>query len=235
MDMYFITRTLTTLLLTSSAFLASAVFADQNTIDEIERASQQHDVSTLYQIVTNTTGFDAALANYRLAIAHNIMGDTEHAITLLDNAQAILTNEQLVSDVSEAQTLLAQVYGYRISIKPVTAFYYGYKANTALNTALQDDRNNPRAHLIKGIIAYHTPLIFGGSKQQALNALNTAITLYQTDENVGYQWGHAEAYVWRGLTKLALDNSDSALSDWHASLSLAPNYKWPQMLLSNNQ
>ncbi|MGB0987507.1 MAG: tetratricopeptide repeat protein [Pseudoalteromonas spongiae] len=233
--MYLITKNIYALLIATATFTANYASADQTTIDEIELASQQNNVAQLTQIANTAKGYDAALVNYRLAIAHNIIGERDKAITLLDSAQMILTDEKLSEDETEVNALLAQVYGYRISIKPITGMYYGIKSSNALESASESDDTNPRVHLIKGIIAYNTPNIFGGSKQQALKSLNTSINHYQNDDNLGYQWGQAEALVWRGLTHLALNDVQSALDDWQASLEIAPNYTWPQMLISNNQ
>ena len=43
--------------------------------------------------------------NYRLAIAHNIMGETEKALALLDIAQAVLLDDKLGADKSEAKRI----------------------------------------------------------------------------------------------------------------------------------
>lgn len=233
--MYLISKNINALIIATAALTATFASAEQSTIDAIEFASQQNNVSALTEIASTAKGYDAALVNYRLAIAHNIMGEQDKAINLLDNAQSILSDKQLSADKSEINALLAQVYGYRISIKPITGMYYGIKSTNALKTAIETDENNPRVHLINGIIAYNTPNIFGGSKQQALKALNKSLSYYQNDENVGYQWGHAEALVWRGLTHLALNDLQSALHDWQTSLEISPNYSWPQMLINSNQ
>ena len=92
-----------------------------------------------------------------------------------------------------------------------------------------------RAHLVKGIIALNTPSMFGGSKQQALSSLNASLIHYQNDNNDGYKWGQAEAYVWCGLTYLALNDVQKAVQDWQTSLDLAPNYTWPKVLINNNK
>jgi tetratricopeptide (TPR) repeat protein len=233
--MNLITKNIYSLFAAAITFNTNYVFAEQSTIDSIELASQQHNLSELTEIAKNAAGYDAALVNYRLAIAHNIMGETEKALALLDIAQAALLDDKLGADKSEANALLAQVYGYRISIKPITGFYYGIKSNNALNNAVQINKSNPRAHLVKGIIALNTPSMFGGSKQQALSSLNASLIHYQNDNNDGYKWGQAEAYVWRGLTYLALNDVQKAVQDWQTSLDLAPNYIWPKVLINNNK
>ncbi|WP_372770851.1 hypothetical protein [Pseudoalteromonas sp.] len=222
-------------LLLPLALASHTVFSDQTTIDTIENASQQNKVMLLTDIAEIASGYDSALVNYRLAIAHNIKGQADAALTFLDNAEAILTHDELSLDNSEKYALLAQVYGYRISIKPMQGFSLGSKSSNALSTAIETNNNNPRAYLVKAISAYNTPSLFGGSKQQALKALNKALDCYQTDNNHGYQWGLAETYVWRGLTHLALNDSKSAIKDWQTSLEIAPNYAWPKMLIESNQ
>lgn len=233
--MYLIVKNLSALIISATALTSSYVFADQSVVDTIERASQQNDVTSLTELKHTSQGFDKALASYRLAIAKNINGEISESLALLDEAQSLLTTQTNNADQSEVKALLAQVYGYRISIKPVSGFYYGIKSTNALDTAFQINQNNPRAHLIKGIIAYNTPVLFGGSKKQALTALNSSIQYFQIDENIDYQWGQAEAFVWRGLTHLALNDTESALADWQSSLQLAPDYAWAKMLINSNR
>ncbi|MDE3271895.1 tetratricopeptide repeat protein [Pseudoalteromonas sp. G4] len=233
--MYTITKKLSVLIISATALTANYVLADQSVVDNIEIASQHNNVEKLTELTESSQGFDKALASYRLAIAKNITGNINEALLLLDNAESILSSEAQSLDKSEVNALLAQIYGYRIAIKPISGFHYGIKSSNALKTAFEINQSNPRAHLIKGISAYNTPALFGGSKQQALNALNTSIKYFQMDNNSGYQWGQAEAYVWRGLTHLALNDTQNALKDWHKSLELEPNYAWAQMLINSNQ
>ena len=215
---------------------SGSVLADQANVNAIEQAAMALDHSELTQLVNQTSGYDQALANYRLAIAQNLKANTDAANDALDLAieqLQTLTGEQ--TDNAENWALLAQAYGYKVSLAPMKGAYYGAKAANALSKAFNLEPSNPRVHLVKAISEYNTPALFGGSKKAAKKSLDKAISLFENDSATDTKWGYAEAYVWRGLTHIELDNSEQALSDWQQALVIEPNYGWPQFLIEQNK
>ena len=81
---------------------------------------------------------------------------------------------------------------------------------------------------------YNTPAIFGGSKSAALESLDIALSLFSSD-NSENQWGHAEAYVWRGLANQSMNNNEAAIQDWQQALNIAPDYGCANMLINKNK
>jgi hypothetical protein len=220
-----------------SLLLASSlsVQASQADIDNIEQAAMQLNSTELASLTKQTSGFEQALAFYRLAITQNLTAQAEEALQSLDLAMAELESiTKLNQNDDEAWALLAQVYGLKIAYQPMKAAYYGPKSGRALASALAINNENPRAYLVKGISSYNTPAMFGGSKPSALEAFNQSITLYSQD-NSTKAWGHAEVHIWRGLANLSLNKKEQALADWHAALAIEPNYDWAKMLISRNK
>ena len=214
---------------------SSAAIANQSQINAIETAAMQLDANTLVTLVNQEETYDKALAYYRLSITQNLTADNDDAITSLNKAIEILeahTKEQ--PEDGEAWALLSQSYGLQIGYQPMKAAYYGPKSGAALTKAFAYAPQSPRTHLVKAISEYNTPVIFGGSKTAALETLDTALSLFQSDTS-NNQWGHAEAYVWRGLTNESLNNSEAAIEDWQHAIDIAPNYGWANMLLNKNQ
>jgi tetratricopeptide (TPR) repeat protein len=214
----------------------TSVMADQASVDAIESASMTLNQTELSSLAEQTSGFDKALANYRLALAQNLNGDADSASKALDSAieQLESLTEQNLDD-AESWILLAQTYGYKVNLSPMKSVIYGPKSTQALATALDLAPNNPRVHLVKGVQDFNTPAIFGGSKKAAIKSFNKAIELFQQDSAVDTQWGNAEVYVWRGIAKLDLNDSKAAIADWQTALDLAPNYSWPQYLIAQNK
>lgn len=215
---------------------SGSVLANQANIDAIEQAARSLNHNELAQLVNQTSGYDKALANYRLSIAHSLNANTAMANDALDQAieQLVkLTTQQ--ADNAENWALLAQAYGYKISLAPMKGAYYGPKSASALSKAYQLAPNNPRVHLVKAVSEYNKPALFGGSKQAAKKSLDKAISLFQQDSAIDTKWGYAEAYVWRGLTHIELNNREQAISDWQQALAIEPSYGWPQFLIEQNQ
>lgn len=212
-----------------------SVQANQTTIDSIEQAGMTLNSTELAAIAKQYDGYEQALANYRLSITQNLLGLSAQANNNLDLAITTLetfTKQQPTED--EAWVLLAQVYGLKIAYQPKQAMLFSTKAEQALNKGLALNNENPRAYLVKGISAFNTPTIFGGSKIEALSTLNRAIELFADDVSTS-SWGNAEAYIWRGLTHLTTNNKAQALADFQSALAIAPRYEWATMLLEKNQ
>ncbi len=228
------------LLLTFSTFTffigSINALADQGTINDIEDAARRLDINILQTLGQSEDLYDAALAQYRLAISYSNTNNIDEAKAVLTKAMSQL--ETLVKEKpndAEAWALLGLVYGTQAGFTPIKAAKYGPKAGNSIAKAKTLAPNNPRVNLVAGINKYFTPAIFGGSKISAINALNNAIANYVGDEASGYHWGHAEAYVWRGLVQMELGEHQKALSDWQAAIAIQPDYYWASSLLKKNQ
>lgn len=219
-----------------SILLSTNVYAAQSTINDIEAAAMQLASEQLTEIESRTQGYDQALSQYRLSVTYNVIGEQQKAKTALNQAIENLEKitEQQPND-DEAWALLSQTYGFNIALNPIKAPYFGPKAHLALEKALTINPDNPRAHLVKGVSAFNTPSLFGGSKSQAIKSLNQAIDLFQHDIESGFHWGQAETYVWRGLSHMELNKPEQAKHDWQQALSIAPDYGWAKMLLTKAQ
>lgn len=229
-------KTLRTIALISSLGLATSVFASQADIDRIEQAAAVLDTSTLQSLSNEMTGYDQALANYRLAVSANVKKDSALALQASNSAiQQLKAITQEQPDHVEATALLAQLYGYKISLQPMKAMFLGPKSIKHLKAAETLAPNNPRVQLFKGIGKAHTPPMFGGSMEEALTAFSAAILSYQEDEYSGYHWGEAEAYTWRGLMYQSQGNLQQATRDWQQALVVDPGCGWAKSLLETTQ
>lgn len=224
----------TSLTLISIAF-GSIANAEQSQIDAIENAAMTLNTTELVALTQSAQQYDLALAYYRLAISQNLSADANSAIDSLDQGIEVLeTHLELQTEDGEAWALLAQMYGLKVAYEPMKGVFYGPKSGSALTKAFTFAPNSPRTHLVKGVSSYNTPSIFGGSKTAALKALDKSISLFANDSSDN-QWGHAEAYIWRGLTQMAQNNSEQAINDWQQALAIAPQYGWAKMLIAQNQ
>ncbi len=212
--------------------------ASQEAIDQIETAAMQLDTPTLLRLAKSNAGYAAALANYRLSIAYAFVGqdkpdEARAALNIAIKQVENLTKNQ--AEDSELWALLAQLYGLQIAYTPLQGATLGNKADHALSTAKTLQADNPRIYLVQGINTYNTPAIYGGSKKAALDALDRAIELYESDTHSEYHWGHAEAYTWRGLAHTEMGETEKAHQDWQTALQIAPHYRWAKMLSEKHQ
>ena len=99
---------------------SGSVLANQANIDAIEQAARSLNHNELAQLVNQTSGYDKALANYRLSIAHSLNANTDAAHNALDMAiEQLVKLTVLEAENAENWSLLAQAYGYKISLAPM--------------------------------------------------------------------------------------------------------------------
>ena len=220
------------------AFSFSSMFsmADQTTISAIEDAGRRLDIKTLQALTQCEDMYDAALAQYRIAISHSLRANNDAAKDALNKAMTtleVLTNKEPTS--AETWALLGHVYGTQIGLLPEKGAYYGRKAGRSIAKAKGISPDNPRVNMVAGVNNYFTPTMFGGSKKLAVKALDKAIADYAEDKSSGYHWGLAEAYVWRGVAQMELGETDKALNDWRSAIAIEPDFYWARSLLEKNQ
>ncbi len=221
--------------LLSSLICCSQAQAGQTEIDKIEQASANLDVQSLKSLSQNLQGYDLAFAQYRQALSSSIAGDKHNAIPALNKAiQKLERLNQHTPNHVEVKALLAMVYGYKIALEPIHAAEYGAKSGNMIQGAEKLAPRNPRVLLVKGISAYNTPAMFGGSKALALTYFSKALEQYQHDAVDNYHWGQAEAYTWRGLIQMQNGNLTQAKADWQMALAVTPDYGWARLLLAQN-
>lgn len=221
------------LTLSMTIAISGSALAGQVEIDRIEQAAGVLDITELKTIAAELSGYDLALAYYRIALSANLKGQSSEAKESIDQAMDLLeTLDESSPDNVEIKALLAQVYGYKIALDPIKGMYYGPKANSTLSSAESLQANNPRVLLVKGISKFNTPGIFGGNTEAAYQAFEQAITAYAKDQYSDYHWGQAETYTWRGLISMQKGDTEKAKSDWQQALTINPDYGWAKMLLA---
>lgn len=228
-------NTLGTIFTTVLLAATTTAFAGQEDIDAIESAYQNAQADALTALIHKNQGYEQLLAEYRLGMVYSFSQQAEIAKNTFDHLIAKLESHLEKSpDDAEALALLANVYGYSITLEPGKAASYGQKSYDALAKAEALAPASPRVNMIKGIIEFNTPVAYGGSKENARQSLTKAVNNYQDDVNSGLYWGHAEAHIWLGLTLMEQGDKNAALEHFQTATELEPNNHWAQHLLSSN-
>jgi hypothetical protein len=75
---------------------------------------------------------------------------------------------------TETLTLMAYWLSARINASPTRGVTLGPDSKDYSDKAIQADSTNPRAYLMKALVIYHTPSMFGGGKKKAEPVVQTA-------------------------------------------------------------
>ena len=135
---------------------------------------------------------------------------------------------------SEGKVLMAGIYMMRIAYNWSEAIALTPLLYATLADAEKADKNNPRVFLLRGMMKFNTPEMFGGSKEDALTNFLSAAKLFEnTEETKAFnpEWGYLETLAWTGQVYAKLDNPETARFYYNKALSIEPGYGWVKYVL----
>lgn len=94
---------------------------------------------------------------------------------------------------TEALTLMAYWLSARINASPTRGATLGSDSKDYSDKAIAADSTNPRAYLLKALVVYHTPALFGGGKKKAAPLVAEAgqrFAAFKPDNALAPHWGN---------------------------------------------
>lgn len=94
---------------------------------------------------------------------------------------------------TEALTLMAYWLSARINASPARGATLGADSKNYSDKAIAADSTNPRAYLLKALVVYHTPALFGGGKKKAaplVAAAGQRFAAFKPDNALAPHWGN---------------------------------------------
>jgi hypothetical protein len=117
---------------------------------------------------------------------------------MLDKA-GLLANraDSLSKDNSEIYVLRSFINSMKISVDPMTrGQQLGMQSAMLTARAIELDKENPRAYLLKGSGLMYTPPQYGGGKDKAIPVLEESVAKYKSfrpKDKIAPHWGEARA------------------------------------------
>jgi tetratricopeptide (TPR) repeat protein len=144
---------------------------------------------------------------------------------------ALKNTETLINDINfsaDGKVLAAAIYMMKIATSPMSAVTLSSKIHSLLDEAQSINPENPYSFVIKGMMNFNTPAMFGGSYEDALKNFSVAVKLFENDENANSNsiWGYIEALAWMGRTQEKLNNDEAARFTYKKILNVEPEYGW---------
>ncbi|MBW8684908.1 tetratricopeptide repeat protein [Chitinophaga rhizophila] len=99
---------------------------------------------------------------------------------------------ELQPDNTETLTLMAYWLSARINANNTRGVSLGPESRNYSDKAIAADSSNPRAYLMKALVIYHTPGIFGGGKKKAAPVAEEAaekFTAFKPKDELSPRWG----------------------------------------------
>jgi tetratricopeptide (TPR) repeat protein len=223
----FLLANLVAIFLTSSSLLAQAQ-TDDPLAAALEAARRKRDGLQLDALKTQIEqrireNPNDWLSEYQLARVQSYRADVEEtkkdkkaARTCIDEAiDAALRSVQLNDESADAHSLLADLYGRKISLSnPMFAGpRYGPKVDEQNKRAMALDDKNPRVWASRGRQYLMTPKAFGGDTPKAIDSFQKSLALDSQQD---------ETWVWLARAYEKQDDKPRARDAIHHALELNP-------------
>jgi len=176
---------------------------------------------------------------YNYYMMNNFTQDNKEKEKWVEEAKTIIERSiGKKDDFSESHALYSSILGLEIGLKPYLGMKNGIKSGKEIEKAYKLDPDNPRIYLIDGIGALHTPKIFGGGIDKALEKLNRAVELFQKekeDRGIYPDWGRDEIFIWLGIAFEEKEEKDKALLFYKKALEVNPDNGWAKSLIKERE
>jgi tetratricopeptide (TPR) repeat protein len=116
----------------------------------------------------------------------------------------------------ESQALRGACFSQLAGMGPTAGMRYGSRAASAIDTALADAPDNPRALLVAGTQDLYTPVQWGGDKERAVRRLQRALSRFEQNAAVGRDrpwsptWGRVDVFGQLAIALHRLGRADEA-------------------------
>jgi tetratricopeptide (TPR) repeat protein len=243
---HFITTTILVFLLFASVMFASDKNATEKIIlegieiaqkayiyynrDMFEQSAKLFESVLQNESSNKTALYHLTFVEYKLLEMGLVKGNEDLFDKYYD--KAVKDAKEIASDKllsSEGKTLLAGIYMMKIANSPLSAVTLSGTIHELLDEAQILQPRSPRSYIIRGVMKFNTPSMFGGSKEDAMKNFSKAVSLFEREENIDSlspNWGYLESLAWLGRANTALENYETALYAYNKALNVEPNFMW---------
>lgn len=107
----------------------------------------------------------------------------------------------------------------------------GPKALSYINLAVQLDENEPMGWIMYASKEYYSPTMFGGSKQNAFDAYEKAIKLFEENNTALNNWQYLNSIAITGTWYYEQKQYEKAKEFYKKALNIEPEFSWVKKTL----
>ncbi len=128
---------------------------------------------------------------------------------------------------SAAHALKAGILSTEMAFTPSKGMFLGPKSNAHIDKAIKYDKTEPLAWIQQAGSRLHTPKMFGGRIDKAVESYEKAIDLFERDSSL-YQnnWQYINAKAWLGIAYVKDEQYKKALQTFESVVKFEPDFGW---------
>jgi len=186
-------------------------------------------IEVMNRIKDKSNEFLLELINYEYGYIGYCLGsgmksEARKSLDLIQKNIEILENQNFRPGMINAYK--AAIYGFRISLNPISAPFNGPKSLDCIKTALEMDPDNYFCYIQFGNIKNNMPSAFGGSGKEALDNYLKALDLMEKDPLlIKENWNYMNLLILIAQTYTELKDYKSADEVYKKILDLEPDFK----------
>lgn len=118
-------------------------------------------------------------------------------------------------------------YGYAIGFKPYQAPVLGPKSIHYARESVKIDKSNSHGYTLLGHIKYYMPVVFGGSKKEAIDYYRKAETLMENDkEKIKDDWNYVGLLTTIAVAYSEVEDYNHARLYFEKIIKIEPELHW---------
>lgn len=130
-------------------------------------------------------------------------------------------------DWAEPVALLSAVYGLKIAYSPLQGMFLGPTSSKLISKAQKLNPGSPLVWKIYGTSKQHTPEMWGGNLNEAIESYEKALQLYErTPEELAWNWRYLDTLAWLGKAYQDKGEVSRAIALYKKALQLSPDFAW---------
>jgi tetratricopeptide (TPR) repeat protein len=130
-------------------------------------------------------------------------------------------------DNARVYSLKGAFYGFQILLEPARAPKLGRLSMEANDKAMELDQDEPQVWLEKANMEYYRPVVFGGSKRNAVPMYEKAVELFESSpELTRHNWIYLNCLASLGIAYENTRKYSEAGKVYRKILNLEPSFKW---------
>lgn len=188
------------------------------------KARQQYEANRdNFQLLLQLTNIQYGLLNACVANENKVV----HEKYLQRAEKNVDTLLHYNSKWSAAHALKAGLLSSEMAFNPAKGMILGPKNQKHIEKALKYNKSEPLAWIQKGSTKLHSPKMFGGDTEEAINAYKKAIKLFEKDSSAYKDnWQYINSLAWLGYAYSKEEEYEKAIKIYQKALRIEPEFNW---------